>query len=458
VRARPWQAALGLVWAAWAGWAVWTTPAVPFHPDEATHIYLSADFDRLVYGLDPAGVTWQAADALEDVRRYRLLEAPLSRYLIGLGRGLMGYAGQQLAVDWDWSASWAANATAGAVPDAGLLRAARLPAALLTVLAPLLLYDLGRRLTNDAGGAAAAGLLACSGAALLHGRRAMSEGPLLFCGLVAGWLAVRLMQHWAGSDEPHAGTARRLIAAPALLGAAMALAGAAKLTGWALLPVAAVAVVAPPRAGRWSWAVRLGVFLAAATLAAWALNPALWSAPVGGLRAMAAARAELLAEQSAAIRAAGAGHVLRGPVEHGLAELYHTYLAPLAYWDIPNYAAETAPDERAYEANRLNTGLRFGGAGPRLAAGGAFLALGLAGVVFAGVRFLRAGPSAAQREARWPMLLLAAWTAATVVGLFAFDIAWQRYYLPLLPLACLWAGYAVGELTGRWRTRVIRRS
>ncbi len=458
MKARPWQAALWVVWAAWAGWALWTTPAVPFHPDEATHIYLSADFDRLVYGLDPAGVTWHAADAAEDVRRYRLLEAPLSRYLIGLSRGLLGYAGERLPVDWNWSASWQANAAAGALPGAGLLSAARLPAALLTVLAPLLLFALGRRLTNAAGGVAAAGLFAFSGLALLHGRRAMSEGPLLFCGLLAAWLAVRLAQRWAGRPELQSTVMRRLIAGPGLLGTAAALAGAAKLTGWALLPVAALAVLRGPDAGWRARFVRLGMLVVSAVVVGWGLNPALWSAPAAGLRAMADARAELLAGQTAAIRAAGAGHVLSGPVEKALAEVYHTYLAPLAYWDIPNYAAETAPAEKAYERNWLNTGLRFGTAGPRLAAGGALLALGVAGAVFAGLRFVRAGPATVEREAWWGVLLLAVWTAATVAGLFAFDIAWQRYYLPLLPLACLWAGYAVGVLADQRQARGVKRS
>jgi hypothetical protein len=286
----------------------------------------------------------------------------------------------------------------------------------------------------------------------------MSEGPLLFCGLLTAWLAVRLAQHWAGKDEPRAGPTRRLIAGPVVLGAAPALAGAAKLTGWAVLPMAVVAVLSGQSAGWRSRLVRLSALVAGGLVVGWGLNPALWSAPAAGLRAMADARAELLAEQTAAIHAAGAGHVLNGPVEKGLAEAYHGYLAPLAYWDIPNYATETAPAERAYAANWLNTGLRFESTGPRLAAGGAFLALGLAGAVFAGVRLLRASSRNAERDARWPALLLAMWTAATVAGLFAFDIAWQRYYLPLLPLACLWAGYAVGVLAKQWQARRVKRN
>lgn len=434
-----------LLWAAWLGWAAFglaTLPAVPFHPDEATHIYLSADFDQLVLRRDPAGAAWNAPGAAADVRRYRLLEAPLSRYLIGLSRALFGGL-PATKVDWNWSAGWDANVAAGALPDARLLSMARLPATTLTLLVPLLLFDLGRRLANRMAGAVAACLFALSGPALLHGRRAMSEGPLLFFGVLAVWLAVWAATRTAASSSPATGRPwQRPLLIAAGLGAAAALAGAAKLTGWAVLPVTALAALAAPALRRW---LRPAVGLLSAALAALALNPALWLAPAAGLRAMAAARADLLRQQAQALGGAAPGLLLDGPAERLAAQIYHTYLAPLAYWDIPNYAAETAAAESRYQANPLHAGLRFSAPGPRLAAGGVVLGLGLAGVGFAvvgAVRSHRMGP----RVMPWSVLLALAWTAATAVGLFSLNLAWQRYYLPLLPIACLWAGVGVAAL------------
>jgi hypothetical protein len=431
---------LGTAWLAWAAFGLATLPAVPFHPDEATHIYLSADFDQLVLRRDPAGVSWDAPGAAPDVRRYRLLEAPLSRYLIGLSRALLG--GAATSVDWNWSADWDANIAAGALPNARLLRVARLPAAALTLLVPLLLFDLGRRLDSRLAGAVAAVLFALSGPALLHGRRAMSEGPLLFCSVLAVWLAVWAASRVASSPPATSRAWLRPLPIAAALGAAAALAAAAKLTGWAVLPVAALAALPGPAPRR---GLRLAVVLLSAGLVAWAINPAMWSRPAAGLHAMAAARADLLRQQAQALGEAAPGRLLNGPVEHLAAQVYHTYLAPLAFWDIPNYAAQTAAAEAAYQAQPLHVGLRLSAPGPRLAAGAVLLGLGLAGVGFAVLGAVR-GYRAGSRAGLWPLVLFVAWTAATTAGLFTLNLAWQRYYLPLLPIACLWAGLGAAAL------------
>jgi hypothetical protein len=194
----------------WALWGVYalamlaTLPSVPFHPDESTHIYLSQDFDQLVRRVDPAGVTWQAASAPAEVRRYRLLEAPLSRYLIGLSRTLTGQHTPPLAVDWNWSATWEANAAAGALPSEALLAAARVPATLGTVAGALLVFAIGRRAGGLVAGVSAAALYAANGALWLHGRRAMSEGLTIFAILLAVWVMLR----W-GRQAVAVGAARR---------------------------------------------------------------------------------------------------------------------------------------------------------------------------------------------------------------------------------------------------------
>jgi 4-amino-4-deoxy-L-arabinose transferase-like glycosyltransferase len=430
---------------------LWTVPAVPFHPDETTHLYLSADFDQLVLRLDPAGVTWLAPDSPDALRRLRLIEAPLSRYLIGLGRALGGYAAWRQVVDWDWSATWVANAERGALPDPGLLTAARIPATVLTVLTPLLLYSIGRQVTNPIGGLAAAVVFAVSGLALLHGRRAMSEGPLLFCSALVFWLALAAARRRPEAADgvqagPEANNRRRKFAHwPVLLGAAVGVAATAKLTGWALLPAAGAAILlnagrGRAQAKRWASALRVGAMLSAAMLAAWLFNPALWAQPVTGTRVMIATREWTLAVQTGALQNAGSQALLETPGEHLLAELYHLYFAPLAFWDVPNYAAQTGPAEASYQANWLNTGWRLPGAMARLALGGVVLGLTLAAVVFAGLHWQPPGAANPALSEAGPVWLLAVWTLSVVAGLFAFDIAWQRYYLPLLPSVCVWAG------------------
>ena len=79
--------------------------SVPFHPDESTQIFMSADIDTLFS--NPPDLFWSAAKT-QDVRQtYHELDAPLARYLIGFGRKIAGLPA--LPVDWDWSKSWDAS-------------------------------------------------------------------------------------------------------------------------------------------------------------------------------------------------------------------------------------------------------------------------------------------------------------------------------------------------------------
>src|SRR6266540_5192352 len=124
------RAALLALWAVAAVFAVWGAARVPFHADESTYLYMSEDFDRLIHQ-GPASVTWQAVDQPADVLRHRLLDAPMTYYLVGLGRGLAGLPA--LPHDWNWSTGWEENARAGPLPSPAQLAAGRLPAPLLTV-------------------------------------------------------------------------------------------------------------------------------------------------------------------------------------------------------------------------------------------------------------------------------------------------------------------------------------
>jgi hypothetical protein len=419
------------LWAAWGIYAVAmlaSMPLVPFHPDESTHIYLSQDFDRLVWQLDPAGVTWVAAGTPAAVRRYRLLEAPLSRYMIGLARGVSGQRAAGLTSDWDWSATWEANVAAGAFPDEKLLRVARLPATLGTLLGALLVFAIGRRAGGLVAGCAAATLYALNGVLWLHGRRGMSEGLAVFALLLAVWVIVRLGQR------------------PAAVGAAVAVAAAAKLTGVALLPAAVLAVLVARRGAGWAAVLKALVWLGlSSVVCAWILYPALWAAPGAGLAAMATARGQLLAAQTTALRAAG-GPVVAGPALQTVALIYHLYFAPLAFWELPNYAAATAAAEARYLALPWQNLFHTPAFASNLVPGALLLALTLLGVALSGCTMWRPDGQAIPAEQRTALLCLFATTFGLAATAYALPIAWQRYYVPLIPFVCLWSGLGVAAL------------
>ena len=150
--------------------------SVPFHPDESTAIFMSEDVK--IFFRDPASLFWQM-DKENDLRqKYRQLDAPLSRILIGIGRILAG--APALSADWDWSKTWQGNQMAGALPSSYLLTASRFSVALLYPFSLLLIYWLGKKLSSETGGWLAMFILAGHSIILLHTRRAMSESALVF--------------------------------------------------------------------------------------------------------------------------------------------------------------------------------------------------------------------------------------------------------------------------------------
>lgn len=428
--------ALLFAWAFFALFVIRGAADVPFHPDESTHLFMSRDFDLLVLEHNPAALFWTPTHELDAVLRYHLLDAPLSRYLVGLSRAFAGVSDLPLNADWNWSQTWDENIQAGNMPPPDLLFIARLPAALMTALAPLLIFKISQRLGGSGMGIVAALFYGFNSLVLLHGRRAMSEGPMLFTALLAFW--------WMIGNSRH----------PALTGLGAALATVAKLTGTALLAVGlfAEAFLLPssptlPAQPGFQWKARVralawcvGVFIVVTVL----LNPVVWGSPLDALRAMGSARQKFHAEQVTAMRAAAPNSLLDKPGLRLLAMVYHVYFAPLAFWDIPNYARQTRPAELNYLSIPLHHLLRDpNSAVNNLATGGILLALTLIGILSGVITLLRRQST---QTTRLTLILLFAWTVFTMLTLGLIDIPFQRYYLPLIPIISIWAVYGLQML------------
>ena len=172
---------------------------------------------------------------------------------------------------------------------------------------------------------------------------------------------------------------------------------------------------------------------------------------------MAQARQELLAAQTSALGVATPGLVANGPVARVAGLLYQVYFAPLAFWEAPNYAAQTRAAEAVYLANPLNSGWHTQSVANNLVIGGVMLGLTLAGLAFGALALLRPRQpaSAPALAGKWhALLVVGAWSAATVAGLLTLNIIWQRYYLPLEPIVCLWAAYGAASLARPFTERL----
>ena len=412
---------------------LWNLAAVPFHPDETTWIFMSRDLG-LLEREGPGAVCWQSGAATDPAALERARTAPLPRHILGLERLVGILPAGAVPVDWDWTTTWAVNSEQGAVPSAAVLLAARVPMALLTSLAALLVFLIARRIGGAGAGWAAALLFIFNPLMLVHGRRAMSESALVFGVCLAIWLMMRL---------PRGGL---------IQGAGVALAVLSKHSGIVVAPVALFSALWPdapadggaagPARGRvrlyFGRALRTSALMALGFAVVFGLfSPSLWCHPFAALSATARGRTSLVDAQVEALRSAGAAFVLATPAERIVALIDRLFVASPVFWEIPNYAAETAVSEAAYMRGPIANLLR----GPVL--GSVMLALALLGAAIGMLLvFRRATASASRRD----LAIALVWLVGTILALLALvPIAWQRYYLPLLPALCVWQGYALGH-------------
>lgn len=415
-----------LVLAAISLWYWSGVPAVPFHPDESTQIFNSADTE--LWFTQPSALFWRA-DRVDDMRqKYRALDAPLTRLSIGLARMITGLP--PLPVDWDWGKTWEENAQAGALPSPELLQTARLAAALWFPLTVLFLYLAARRAYGETAAWIAALLLAMNALVLLHTRRAMAEGPLLFTLTFALWALVRAEKR------------------PWLAAVPFALAFCAKQTLAALLPVALLALfwqTGKTLPHKLRDATLFGVvYLAVIVL----LNPFLWSEPWQAIRYAARERQELAQAQTADRPT----QVLSTPDRKLIGMVGSLYLTPPIFAETANYANEISAAEAAYLQNPLHA------LGRSVSVGGILLLLGLAGFAWSVKHSARPEEQeASESHHRELVLLTTAGIILTLALLVAIPLPWQRYYMPLVPFTCLWAAMGITAIARRVRNDLANR-
>ncbi|HLF90164.1 MAG TPA: phospholipid carrier-dependent glycosyltransferase [Anaerolineales bacterium] len=412
---------------------MWGISKVPFHPDEATNLFMSSDLETMFtqpgqLGFDPAKLDDQA-------QIYRTLDAPLRRYILGLGRLAFGLPA--LPLDWDWGKTWDENEAVGALPSQELLFAGRLAMTLLLPFSMILIYIIELEMGGQWSGWTSTLLLGLNALALLHGRRAMAEGVLIFGVLLAFWSFLR------GGKYPW------------LAGLGMAIAFNAKQSALALLPVGMLAVVwvkkhrtqisqkntnsNPISVGFqrylhdnfWQAGNNLMQFLVVFGLVTFALNPVYWRNPLEATQASLVEREDLLSRQVADAQKFAPEQVLDTPIKRLAVTLGNLYILPLQFYEVGNYQVQTADMEQAYLSVPGHAFLHG------FAGGGILLTLTLIGM-------MRGFMDIRRRGLTRPLVLLFAATGLMGVALLvAVPLPFQRYPIPLLPLMVLWMGMAM---------------
>lgn len=389
-------------------------PKVPFHPDEATYIYMSDDFSTLFK--NPSQMIWRSGAEIDLRMHYRLIDAPLTRYLVGIFRS--AFKSEPLKSDWNWGLSWEQNVQNGAMPTQEQLLISRFSTAIFFPFCLLLIFLLGRKLGGLAAGWVSLIVFAGNALILLHTRRAMAEGPVVFFILLSLWFILRFPNQVWWSAFP------------------LALAFNAKYSPAPLVLVGVVAILTSTRQRKWYEVLEeLGLFALIFLLITFLLNPFLWADPIGAVLTGLSQRQELVSGQVSAITAVRPDLALPHWWDRLQVQAVQLFFAPLAIQDVGNYTRELQGASTSYLSNPIHTLLRG------IPGGAALLFLSMVGLGRNLLLSIRYNP------ARRSQILFLSAAAAQWLGLILLvPLPFQRYIMPLVPFVCGWIGLGVAGL------------
>jgi hypothetical protein len=390
---------------------------IPFHPDESTYLYMSGDMD--IYLSNPLKLSFNLQNLDDPRQRYRLIDPPMSRYVLGLSRVLTRTP--PLINDWQWSKTWEENLSNQALPSEALLHTGRIALTFFLLMSIILLYFIGLYLNGRTVGLAAAVLLGLNALALIHGRRAMAEGVLIFGITLFLFSLIHSSKH------------------PWLAGLGMAIAFNAKHSSLLLLPVGLIAVCwLQANTGQFRTRIitNISIYLGTFILITLAMNPVFWNQPFTAIKTALDERQELLIRQVSDTLDEMPEKVLDDQGKRVVALLANLYILSPSVADVGNYLDYTAEREEryfSYFGHNLFRGF---------ISGGLMLVLTIYGMITAGLHL-----STQSSEIKRITILILLATFFQTLGLLIFiPLPTQRYVIPLVPLACIWIGFSVGIL------------
>ncbi|MFO7945171.1 MAG: hypothetical protein R6U51_12825 [Anaerolineales bacterium] len=369
---------------------------------------MSQDFPRLIS--NPLSLAWEPDEIVDAKMRYRLLDAPLTRHLIGLGRSIAGF--RNSINDWDWNRGWSENVNNGSYPPQSTLLTSRISVSMLIPISLILFYSLLLKIENKPVALMGVTILGIHPLLLLHGRRAMAESAVIFSVIFFIWtLHYRQRHAW-------------------LIGLAAALAYNAKQSTIALFPAGLIAVVwiKNPLHNLKKVIKNLALYTAAFCIVIIALNPVLWKHPLLALIQSWKNRLAFTQEQVSTLLNFADNQVLRSGPDRMTSLIYNLYLNKPHAYIIGDYLKYTGDVIDTY----LQTPLTQMGRG--LLGGTIFLALTVGGLIkiFFGFR----KENQAQNQEIWLIFFATLFQKAALLIFVPFP--WQRYAIPLLPFSVFW--------------------
>ncbi len=400
---------------------------VPFHPDESTQIFMSQDIELLFS--QPSLLTFNQDNPQDLRQKYRLLDPPLSRWFIGFAHMIFGVT--SLPNDWDWSKTWEENYLNGALPTPFTLWISRLAVSFVFPFLLYYAYKTGETLADKTTGWLNLLLTAFNALILLHTRRAMAESLLIFFTFLSLYLLVtKIKPAWLLAFPISLAFNAKYSTAPlVLMGLIYCLKSASNSY--------------PSFRQRLKTALLYSIIIISITFL---LNPVLWTSPVDALKAAAIERQQLLAAQTAAIGEFNPAQTPQTIPDRLLALIAQVFIAPPAIADVGNYLAATEIQTQIYFShpwhNLTNGFLR----------GGFFFSLSLIGLISMIQTSLREKSGFSSSK----VVYLATFFLQFSGIISGIPLAFQRYYIPLLPFFITFTSYAISIAISIGRNSVKR--
>ncbi len=177
---------------------------VPFHGDESTIIWMSADYDTVVLKGDISAVAYSPPPRRTTEQHLRILNGTWTRWTMGIAWSSAGFHWTDLNDQWVWGLDTEWNRDNGHLPSDRLLDVTRLSSTLFLIFSMALVLRISRLVANQifsrplisaSAGWVSATFYALNPVILMNGRRAMFEGGMLFGLALVGWATFRLNRH-----------------------------------------------------------------------------------------------------------------------------------------------------------------------------------------------------------------------------------------------------------------------
>ncbi len=399
---------------------------IPFHPDEASWLYMSKDFES--YIKNPLSLMWDESQVGEVDQYKRMIDPPLAKYVIGLGRSIVGIP--PIRSDWNWELSWADKKYAGALPNQYQLSISRLTNTWIFIPSTVLIYIAGKILESRLAGVVAALFFGTNSLLLLHNRHIMAEIVLTLC------IIISIIAVFYGSEYPW------------FTGLAVAVALNSKQSALPFVGIGLISILWIPTQNLNIKRVLINLAMYSITIVgmSYILNPLWWSDPIRIPIASWFARVNFKDNQIATLQAFAPNQVLDTPIKRLVSFIANLYILPVAFFEAANYINETEISQIRHLSFPGHNILR-GFVGGKIT-----LLLSPFGVIIGSIRSIHTSDLFHRR--RFTLLLLATFIQAIAI-LIAIPIPYQRYVLPMIPFIALWIGYGASLIIAATKEIII---